>query len=493
MAQRRLAAVDLGAQSGRVGVATFGGERVDLEIVHRFPNRPLWLPDGLHWNIGEIFAEILAGLSESAAAAPLNGVGIDTWGCDYALIDAGGRMLGLPYHYRDPQRSSQPVLDRAFAKVSAHDLYAASGIQVMPINTVFQLVAEPHAIDAAERIALIPDLLALWLTGALANELTAASTTGLLAARSQSWDQSLVAALGLPPAPFHTPTTPPGTNLGPILAGHTAAGHATGTPVATVASHDTASAFAAAPAGGATHAILSSGTWSLLGIHTPEPHLSDQAEAYNLTNERAFDNSTRLLKNVMGMWLIEECRREWGGADYERLYADAARVTGEVALFDPDDASLLSPGPMVARITALCREPGPTCRISADDRPRLIRSILTSLACKYRLVTERLEQVSGRRIELIQVVGGGSQNTLLCQLTADITQRPVSAGPLEATLLGNALVQLLASGDVADAGQMRELSARSFTAQHYEPRQDGDAIYQRFLSLTGSARPTGVQ
>jgi rhamnulokinase len=490
MSSRRVVAVDLGAQSGRVGVATFDGERLDLEIVHRFPNRPLWLPDGLHWNIGGIFTEILAGLSEAAAAAPLDGVGIDTWGCDYALLDASGRMLGLPYHHRDPQRSSQPVLDATFERVSAHELYAHSGIQVMPINTVFQLVAEPRTIAAAERIALIPDLLGLWLTGALANELTAASTTGLLEASSRTWDTALVDALGLPAAPFSTPVTAPGTDLGPILQGHAAAGNAVATRVRTVASHDTASAFAAAPNGDASAAILSSGTWSLLGIHTPRAHVDAQAEQYNLTNERAFDDSIRLLKNVMGMWLIEECRREWGGADYGRLYAAAAAVTGPIPLFDPDDDSLLSPGPMVERITALCGGRGASPRISAAvDRARLIASILASLACKYRLVTERLERVSGRRIELIQVVGGGSQNSALCQLTADITGRPVSTGPREATLLGNALVQLRATGDVADATQMRELSAHSFQAQYYEPRGDGDATYERFLAT----RYAGIQ
>jgi rhamnulokinase len=485
MAKRRLAAVDLGAQSGRVGVAGFDGERVDLEIVHRFPNRPLWLPDGLHWNIGEIFAEILAGLSEVGAGGPLDGVGIDTWGCDYALLDAGGRMLGLPFHYRDPKRSSQPVLDAAFARASAHELYAHSGIQVMAINTVFQLVAEPRTVAGAERIALIPDLLAMWLTGALANELTAASTTGLLSAHSQSWDRELVGALGLPAAPFTTPTTPPGTDLGPILSGHAAAGRAVGTRVRTVASHDTASAFAAAPMGGPQHAILSSGTWSLLGIHTPRPHLDAKAERYNLTNERAFDDSTRLLKNVMGMWLVEECRREWGGVDYERLYVDAAAVTGEVPLFDPDDDSLLSPGPMVERIIRLCGEPG------LGDRARLIRAVLTSLACKYRLVLERLEYVTGQRIEVIQVVGGAVRNPLLCRLTANLTGRPVLAGAAEATLLGNALVQLLAVGELGDADQLRAVAARSVPAQRYEPEPDGEgeATYARFLAATGLSAP----
>jgi rhamnulokinase len=484
VAPRRVAAVDLGAQSGRVAVARFDGERIDLEVVHRFPNRPLWLPDGLHWNIEQLFAEVLTGLSEAAVDSPLDGVGIDTWGCDYGLLDRHGRLLGLPFHYRDEARSAQSVLERALRRVSQHDLYAASGIQVMAINTVFQLLAEPDTIDRVSRIALIPDLLNFWLTGTLANELTVASTTGLLQSSGSHWAATLIDALGLPTAPFGSEVVSPGLDLGQVLSEHRYAGNAVGTPVRTVGAHDTASAFAAAPHAGPQHAVLSSGTWSLLGIHTAEPQLGALAEKYNLTNERAVDGSTRLLRNVMGMWLIEECRREWGGADYDRLYAEAAAVDSQVPLFDPDDGSLLAPGPMVARITALITAGGQAAPIG---RPQLIRSILLSLACKYRLVAQRLEQVSGRRIELIQVVGGGAKNRLLCQLTADVTRRLVSAGPTEATLLGNALCQLIATGDVANDAETRQLSERSIELQHFTPNDhvDGDAIFGRFLEVTG--------
>jgi rhamnulokinase len=490
MAERRLAAIDLGAQSGRVATGSFDGERVRLDVAHRFPNRPLWLPDGLHWNIGQLFAELLAGLSETAAGGPLDGVAIDSWGCDYGLLDSAGGLLGLPFHYRDPARSGQTVLDRALARMSWSELYERTGIQKMAINTAFQLVAEAGRKRDAARLALIPDLLSFWLTGTLTNELTVASTTGLLRADSPRWADDVIVALGLPRAPFAHEVVHPGTEIGHILPGHTAAGGAVGTRVLATAGHDTASAFAAAPRGDAHAAILSSGTWSLLGGHSPTPRLGSAAEQCNLTNERAFDDSIRLLRNVMGMWLIEECRREWGGADYDRLYAEAAVVDSEVPLFDPDDASLLAAGPMVARITALCAaagQPGPT------GRAELIRSVLLSLACKYRLLTLRLEQVSGHPIELIQVVGGGSRNRLLCQLTADVTRRPVAAGPSEATLLGNVLVQLLATGDLADVRQMREVSAASIELEHYEPAHDadGDAIFGRFLEVTGlsTARP----
>ena len=492
MAERRLAAVDLGAQSGRVAIGFFDGERVALEVVHRFANQPLWLPDGLHWNLPQLFADTMSGLAQAASDGPLDGVGVDSWGCDYALLDEQDRMLGLPFHYRDPARASAAVMDEAFARVPRHELYARTGIQTMPINTVFQLVSEADspALAAAQRIALMPDLFGLWLTGTLVNERTGASTTGLLEARGNSWTRDLLGRLGLPQRPFATDAVSPGTELGRVLDGHRgAAGAAVGTVVRTVAGHDTASAFAAAPRGSVGAAVLSSGTWSLLGIHTAEPRLGADAEAFNLTNERGVADSIRLLRNVMGMWLIEECRREWDDdAGYEALWAQAATGGSEVPLFDPDDESLLHPGPMVDRISALSTTPD-----AAPDRERstLIRSVLTSLACKYRLVVERLESVSGQRIEVVQVLGGAVRNALMCQLTADVVGRPVLAGPTEATLLGNVLVQLLAGGELANMAELRELSARSAQPVCYEctDAAAGEATYQRFLETTGLESP----
>jgi rhamnulokinase len=492
MASRRLAAVDLGAGSGRVAVGAFDGDAVALEIVHRFVSHPLWLPDGLHWNLLQLFADILDGLALATRMEPLQGIGIDGWGCDYALLDGEHRVLGLPYHYRDPARACAEVVSRAHARVDRHELYARTGIQTMPINTVFQLVAEAERplVRAAEHIALIPDLIGLWLTGSLANEVTAASTTGLLEARGMRWAHDLVERLGLPARPFARDVVAPGTELGGLLSGHTPAERAIGTVVRTVAGHDTACAFAATPLRSAEAAVLSSGTWSLLGLELPSPELGSEAEAFNLTNERGIGNTTRLLRNVMGMWLVEECRREWGDAgtapSYGELLRAAAAVTTEVALFDPDDPSLLHPGPMAERIAELCRsgrQPIPS------GRGELVRSILVSLACKYRLVLERLEQVSGRRIELVNVVGGGSRNGLLCRLTAEVTGREVIAGPAEATVLGNVLVQLMATGDIRSLEEMRELAARSVSLERYAPEQPehGLEIYQRFLDATGLA------
>jgi rhamnulokinase len=496
-AARSVAAVDLGATSGRVAVGVYQDDRVELDVAHRFRNEPVWLPDGLHWNLPTLHRDILDGLALAAAGRRLDGIGIDSWGCDYALLDSGNRALGLPYHYRDPARTAPTVLARAFERVGRHELYARTGIQMMPINTLFQLVsgADTAAAAAAARIALIPDLVGLWLTGNLKNEITAASTTGLLDAGEQRWAVDLIERLGIPSSPFQSEIAPPGADLGPVLDGHAAAGAAVGSVVRTVASHDTASAFVATTRLGPGTAVISSGTWSLVGIELDEPMLGGDAEAFNLTNERGFGNTVRVLRNVMGLWLIEEFRRGCGpdAPSYAELYAEASAAGSQVPLFDPDRDELLHPGPMVERISALCAAAG---QPPPSGRGELVASILTSLACKYRLVVEQLEAVSSRRIDRVQVVGGGSQNQLLCQVTADTLGREVLAGPAEATLLGNLLTQLAALGEVSTLAEMRELSGRSISLAHYLPASgsDGDGVYQRFLEVTGlsTGRPVST-
>ena len=362
------AAVDLGAESGRVVAGRLQNGRIALRELHRFANRPVRLPDGLRWDLPGLFGEALEGLR---AGGPLAGIGIDAWGCDYALLDERDRMLGLPFHYRDPR--TEGMAERAFARVSAPELYATTGIQTLPFNTLFQLLADERsgALGVASRIAFVPDLLALWLTGALRNEATVASTSGLLDARTGDWARELIARLGLPERLFGA-IVEPGAPLGPALACHGLGD----TPVWAVAGHDTASAFAAAPSGeDGQAAVLSSGTWSLLGLELPGPVLDDPA----LTNERGMEGTIRLLKNVMGLWLVQECRRAWAadGTDlsYEQLARLAAEATDEqVALFDPDDERLIAPGGMPARIAAACaalgqrapREPGCCCAASSS-------------------------------------------------------------------------------------------------------------------------------
>jgi rhamnulokinase len=483
------AAVDLGASSGRVVLGRLAGGRVALEEVHRFPNRPVRLPDGLHWNILYLLTEALEGLRAAAARDALRGVGVDTWGVDYALLDERGRVLGLPFHYRDARTDG--MVERAFERVSRDELYAVTGIQTLPINTVFQLLADEGspALDAAARIALVPDLLGYWLTGELANESTDASTTGLLDARTGEWAHDLIARLGLPVRIFGD-VVEPGTELGPLLEHHADdVGARRPVPVFAVGGHDTASAFAAAPVRDEHAAILSSGTWSLLGLELPEPVLDAPAREANLTNERGVDGTIRLLRNIMGLWLVQECARVWGST-HEELHRLASEAPADVPLFDPDDDAFLAPGDMPARIATACerlaqRPPG--------TRGETVRSVLASLACKYRLVLESLERASGRQVRTMHVIGGGARNELLCRLAADITGRAVLAGPVEATALGNVLVQARAAGELGSLGEMRAVAAASAEPATYEPARDRDAaeaIYRRFLDVSRLAPAT---
>jgi rhamnulokinase len=487
--QRAYAAIDLGAESGRVALGCFDGEQLNFEIVHRFGNRPVWLNDGLHWDLPRLFADSLDGIGQAADIHQLDGIGVDAWGVDYALLDVSRRVLGLPFHYRD--RRTDGMVAAAHAKVGKEALYERTGIQTMPINTVFQLLSEaggPAAL-AADRLAFIPDLIGLWMTGELMNEATIASTSGLLSATDGRWAQDLVAQLGLPPAPFAHDPVEPGTPVGALLSRHDdLCRRAAGTRVWTVAGHDTASAFVASPLKGPCDAVLSSGTWSLVGTETQRPFLDARAREYNLTNERGVGGRIRLLRNVMGLWILQECRRAWeragAPADYDQLMAMAEAADPNVPVFDPDDEALLAPGEMPTRIRA-------ACGLGAQSPPvqpgEIVRSILTSLACKYRFVLERLQLVTEQSFEVLHVVGGGARNRLLCQLTADLTKLPVFAGPIEATALGNVLVQAMATGEVADLVQARELAAASSERTPYEPRaaERSAELYDRFLIVTG--------
>lgn len=490
---RRLAAVDLGAESGRVVLGELRGSGIVLRVAHRFENRPVRLPDGLHWNLAGLFEHVLTGLAAAAGDGRLDGVGVDAWGVDYGLLDARGRLLGLPYHYRD-ERTSPAMVATVHQLVGREELYRRTGIQTLAINTIFQLFAERDgaALAAADRLLFIADLIAMWLSGVPACEATGASTSGLLDATSGRWAHDIIARLGLPDRPFAVEPVQPGATLGPLLDIHSQAGHARGAPVRAVASHDTACAFLAAPISGPGAAILSSGTWSLLGVELAEPRLGADAAAFNLTNERGVEGTIRLLRNVMGLWLVQEARRalaERSGqaVGYEQLARAAAAHESPVALFDPDDELLLRGGDLPAKIEALCRGSG---QPPPSTPGALVRSILASLACKYRLVAEQLELVTGRAIETVHVVGGGCHNQLLCQLTADLLGVPVLAGPEEATALGNALLQARALGDVASLAQMRELSRRSTVPVRYEPADPyAEKTYERFLALTGLGSP----
>jgi rhamnulokinase len=476
-------AIDLGASSGRVVAGRLERGQIVLEELNRFPNRPVALPDGLRWNLLHLFTESLDGLRR---AGSLRGVGVDAWGVDYALLDERGRVLGLPFHYRDGR--TRGMVERAFARVPQRELYARTGIQTMPINTVFQLLADQDspALEAADGIALVPDLLAYWLSGELANEATGASTTGLLDAARGEWATDLMERLRLPVRPFRG-LVEPGTSLGPALTQHELGD----VPVYAVAGHDTASAFVAAPVRDEHAAILSSGTWCLLGLELREPVLTDAAREANLTNERGVDGTIRLLKNVMGLWLEQECARVWD-LPFPEVHRLAAEAPGDVPLFDPDDDAFLAPGDMPARIGAACVRSG---QREPRDRGETARSILVSLACKYRFVLERLEAVTGRDVTCIHAIGGGVRNRLLCGLTADICGREVIVGAVEATALGNVLVQARAAGELGSLAEMRAVAAASTESTGHEPSPDRDQAeetYRRFLDVTGLATPAAA-
>ena len=480
------AAADLGAESGRVIAGRLTGNGLSLAEVHRFANTPVSLPDGVHWNMLSLFEHVRVGLGKARSAhGRLDGIGIDTWGVDYGLLDGNRRLLGIPYHYRDTRTDG--MIELAAERISPEQRYARTGTQTMPINTVFQLLAERDspALQAAEHIALIPDLLGLWLTGILANEVTIASTSGLLDATTGGWACDTAEALGLPTRIFQGDTTEPGTLLGPVRAG---VDELASLPVWNVAAHDTASAFVAAPVTAPNAAILSSGTWSLLGAEVDAPVLDGAAAAFNLTNERGIDGSIRLLRNVMGLWLLQECRRHWSQLGLELDYAELERLASSPSdgdpLFDPDHPELLRRGDMPARIAHVCEGVGEQ---APRDPGQFVRAILISLACKYNFVLRRLQRVTGRRFETIHVIGGGTRNRVLCQLTADLTGLPVVAGPIEATAIGNILVQARATGHLASLSEMRELVSTACKLERYDPADDGrgTAIFERFLAVTG--------
>src|SRR5215210_7027547 len=416
-------AVDLGAESGRAVLGRFDGERMALEEVHRFPITPVRLPDGLHWDVLRIFAEIKDGLARTVKdAGRIESMGVDSWGVDFALLDRDGALISNPYHYRDPR--TEGMAERAFDRMPREEIYDVTGIQFMPINTLYQLLAMEGSplLGAAQTLLLIPDLVGYWLTGERACEFTNASTTQLCDARSGRWAEELIETLGFPGHIF-AEIIPPGTQLGSLLPGVAEETGAEGEfPVTAVASHDTASAVVAVPAESENFAYISSGTWSLVGVELPEPAVAPEGMHANFTNEGGFGGTTRFLKNVMGLWLLQECRRTWArnGRDYsyEELVDLAGAAPAAGALLDPDHPAFLPTGDMPGRIRRFCRETGQS---PPEDPGTVARCVLESLALKYRWVLERAEEITGRRAEVIHVVGGGVRNTLLCQLTADAT------------------------------------------------------------------------
>jgi rhamnulokinase len=470
--QANFLAVDIGAASGRVILGRWDGERFAIEDLHRFANRPVEEDGHLHWDVHQLWREIQLGIARYAAhdTTPLAGIGIDTWAVDYALLDRQGRLLAKPFHYRD--RRTAGMAERVDATIPPETLYARSGIQRLPFNTLYQLFsqrADPQLAEAAT-LLLMPDLFHYWLTGERAAEYTNASTTMFLDARTRRWASDLLDHLGIP-SHILPPLVAPGSVLGPVLPEVRARLGLRGeVPVIAVGTHDTASAVAAIPGLDERSAYISSGTWSLVGVELREPILSAVAQRVNVTNEGGVAATIRLLKNVGGLWLLQECQRYWQcegrGYSWPEVIALAEAAPPKLALIDPDDPTLLNPANMPAAIRALCAKSGQP--VPADDGA-LVRCCLESLAQKYRTVVSEIATLTQRRIDTVRVVGGGSQNALLCQLTADACERPVVAGPAEGTALGNIVVQAIATGHVPDLAAGRRAVAASVAQTVYTP------------------------
>ena len=489
-AEAKFLAFDLGAESGRAVVGFFDGEKLRLEDAHRFASRSVRTLDTLNWDALGLFHELKQGLAMAVSAhgPDFAGIGIDTWGVDFGLLGRDDVLLGNPRHYRD--HANDGILDVAFGIVPRELIFDRTGIQFMQINTLFQLLALKRAnsplLEKAETLLMMPDLLNFWFTGVKTTEFSIASTSQMVDPRTRSWAKELLERFGLP-AQILTDIVPTAAEIGPLRVDIAAEAGCGPVPVMAPGEHDTASAVAAVPALTKDYAYISSGTWSLMGIETLEPLISDETRAYNFTNEGGACGTIRVLKNIMGLWLVQECRRAEGrrGRDYSypQLTAMAAAAAPFPCMIEPDAPEFLAPADMTSAIAGFCERTG---QRAPEDIAAMVRCCLESLALKYRWALERLESFRGRQIEVIHIVGGGTQNRLLCQLAADATGRTVIAGPVEATATGNVLMQALGRGHIGSLEQAREVVRRSFSLDTYEPaaaRGLWDAAYADFLSL----------
>lgn len=470
-----IAAVDIGASSGRVMLGRVSPDSgVSLETVHRFPNGVVELDGGLRWDFDALFAEVLAGLRAAATAAAAQGetiasIGIDTWAVDYGLVNKAGELVAQPFSYRDDR--SRAAVAPVHAKLDPARLYRTTGLQFLQFNTIYQLAAERNL--AGLKALLIPDLIAFLLTGVRRTEATNASTTGLFDAVAGEWATDFFTALGLRKDLF-PPLIQPGEAYGYLLPDIAAAlGLPRETTVVAVGSHDTASAVAAVPAQGENFAYISSGTWSLVGLELQQPVLTEASREANFTNERGVDGTIRYLRNVGGLWLLSECQRTWAGEGFQpdlaALLSAAAALPAGGPQVNADDPYFIAPGDMPERIRAAVRRTGD---VLPNEPAAITRCIMDSLAAAYARTITTAERLAGREVDVVHVVGGGSQNTLLCQLTANATGRPVIAGPVEATALGNVLIQARAAG-AATGGLplLRGIIAAGTDLRRYEPQE----------------------
>ena len=475
-AVRTVAAVDLGAESGRVERADFDGERLTVREVARFAHTPAPVHGVLRWDVDLLVRAVTDGLAALGREATVASVGVDAWGVDYGLLRADGTLVDAPTCYRDPRQLA--AMDEVLATVGRDRLYRSTGVQVNEINTVFALVSDARTttrLDDAATLLMMPDVFSHLLSGAGVTEATAASTTGLYDVTSGRWATGLAEELGIPTR-LLPEVVPPGTDLGPVV-GPLAEGPLAGTRVVTPAGHDTASAVVATPFPGPGALFLSSGTWSLMGAEVARPVVTDASLAANLTNEGGYAGTTRLLRNVMGLWLLQECRRAWAARGLEFSYAELTELAGLEpplrSVVNPNARDFLGRGDMPARVQAYCRRSGQPV---PDSPAAIVRCVVDSLAVSYRVTAEDIAAVTGTLPTAICVTGGGARNGLLAQATADATGLPVQCGPVEATSLGNAAAQLVALGDLGGVADVRAVvartAARTADLQTRSPRPD---------------------
>lgn len=469
-------AVDLGAESGRVMRIDFDGERLESAEIRRFANVPVQVCGTLYWDVLRLWHEIQGGIAEASEGAA--SIGVDSWGVDFALFGRDGCLLANPVHYRDSRTDG--MMEWVFERVPRRTVFERTGIQFMALNTLFQMASlvrdNSPQLEQAKLYLTFPDMFNHWLSGAQVCEFTHVTTTQMFNPHTGTWDTETLDALGIPTAIFPE-IVPPGTQLGTYE----------GIPVTAVTSHDTASAVVAVPAAQRNYAYLSSGTWSLLGVELNRPVINDASYEANFTNEGGYQGTYRFLKNVVGLWIAQQCRAAWRHAGSEYSYDDLTRLAAEAepfrSMIDPDAPVFLAPGDdMPERVQTFCRRTGQPVPESVGQ---IMRAIYESLAVKYCYTLNQLVAIAERPVDVLHIIGGGARNTLLCQMTADATGREVVAGPYEATALGNAIVQLIAQGELANVQQAREAVRRSVETRHYKPQPSGawDEAYERFCRL----------
>lgn len=484
---KKVLAFDFGASSGRAIIGSFDGEKITLKEVHRFTNDPVDLGGTLYWDVLRLFYEIKQGIVKAKIAGGFDSIGIDTWGVDFGLIDKNGRLLENPVHYRDKRTSG--LVEESFKSVPRQKMYDITGIQFMELNTLFQLISlknqRPEMLERADKMLFMPDLFAYFLTGKMCSEYSIASTSQLIDINTRSWSKELLDAFGIKESLF-APLTEPGTQLGNLSKEICEECGVESVPVISVCGHDTQSAITAVPCESGDFAFLSSGTWSLFGTELQKPIVNETSLKINITNEGGFGGTTGFLKNIIGLWLIQESRRQWQREGKDYSYADLEKLALSEEPFkcfiDPDAPEFVPQGNIPERVREFCRKTGQYVPESVGE---IMRCIYESLAMKYRMTFEKLCECTGKDYPVIHVIGGGTKDGLLCRMTASSCGKTVKAGPIEATVMGNVAVQLMSDGTIGSISEARKAVAASESLKTYEPENTDEWIkaYESFVKI----------